>query len=52
VYERSNIKPNERFKGPAIIEDPTSTVLVLGSQVFNNDKFGNIIIRSRGDRND
>jgi len=52
VYERSNIKPNERFKGPAIIEDPTSTVLVLGSQVFSNDKFGNIIIRSRGDRND
>ncbi|MGC8618607.1 MAG: hydantoinase/oxoprolinase family protein [Thermoplasmata archaeon] len=48
VYDRRNIRPNTDFEGPAIIEDPTSTVLVLEGQVFSNDNFGNIIIRNGG----
>jgi len=35
---------NAKGRGPAIIEDPTSTIIVLKSQSFMSDKFGNIVI--------
>ena len=47
VYDRRNIPVNIRIDGPAIIEDPTSTALVLASQEFLNDNYGNVIIKNK-----
>ncbi|MGC8709900.1 MAG: hydantoinase/oxoprolinase family protein [Thermoplasmata archaeon] len=47
VYERSNLPVNHNVHGPAILEDPTSTVIVLENQIFLRDKYGNIIIKKR-----
>jgi N-methylhydantoinase A len=44
VYDRVKIPREVEGEGPAVIEDPTSTVLVLENQRFLRDKFGNIII--------
>ncbi len=44
VYDREKVPRDAEGKGPAVIEDPTSTVLVLENQRFLRDKFGNIII--------
>jgi N-methylhydantoinase A len=48
VYDRREMPVDIRTKGPAIIEDPTSTALVLTNQEFWNDKYGNIIIKNQG----
>lgn len=45
VYDRNLLPLNKKLNGPAILEDPTSTVLVLEDQHFERDKFGNIIIK-------
>jgi len=44
VIERAGMPRNTKIDGPVIIEDPTSTILVLKSQVLTSDKYGNIII--------
>ncbi len=44
VYDRVKIPRDVEGHGPAIIEDPTSTVLVLERQKFLRDKYGNIVI--------
>ncbi len=44
VYSRTKIPREAEGFGPAVIEDPTSTVLVLKNQKFLRDRFGNIII--------
>lgn len=44
VYNKPKIPKGARIAGPTIIEDPTSTVLVLEGQEAKCDKFGNIII--------
>jgi len=49
VYERALLPANSRLTGPAIIEDPTSTIIALAGQKVLIDKYGNIIIR-RGDK--
>jgi len=48
VYDRRIMPLDIKTKGPAIIEDPTSTVLILVDQEFWNDKYGNIIIKNGG----
>ncbi|MEM3489121.1 MAG: hydantoinase/oxoprolinase family protein [Nitrososphaerota archaeon] len=45
VYDRKYLPIDYRYRGPAVIEDPTSTVIVLKNQEFWSDKFGNVIIR-------
>jgi len=47
VFDRQKIPTGVTIGGPAILEDPTSTVLVLDFQEFVKDKYGNIIITSR-----
>jgi len=47
VYERKELPTDMIVKGPAIIEDPTSTILVLSAQEFYKDKYGNIIIKRK-----
>jgi N-methylhydantoinase A len=42
VYSKQKLSPRFRIDGPAIIEDPTSTILVLSSQKAIVDKYGNV----------
>ena len=44
VMDRDKLPIGTTIDGPMIIEDPTSTVLVLQSQKMQVDKYGNIII--------
>jgi N-methylhydantoinase A len=45
VYERKGLDLDIEIIGPSIIEDPTSTILILGKQKASLDKFGNVIVR-------
>jgi N-methylhydantoinase A len=47
VIDKVKIPRGIEFEGPAIIEDPTSTILMLGSQVASVDKYGNVVIMRR-----
>ena len=47
VFDRQKVPTGIKIDGPAILEDPTSTVLVLDNQEFVRDKYGNIIISRR-----
>ncbi|MEM0099590.1 hydantoinase/oxoprolinase family protein [Thermofilum sp.] len=47
IYDRNKLPVEKIVKGPAIIEDPTSTILVLENQEFMRDKLGNVIIYRR-----
>ncbi len=48
VYNKQKLSPRFKINGPAIIEDPTSTVLVLDTQKVSVDKYGNVIISESG----
>jgi len=45
VYDRTLLPSNSPVVGPAIIEDPTSTIIVLKGQKALIDRYGNIIMR-------
>jgi len=47
VYDKQRLSPGFSFDGPAIIEDPTSTILALKAQRVSVDKYGNVIISER-----
>jgi N-methylhydantoinase A len=47
VYDKQKLPTNLKLLGPAVIEDPTSTILVLMNQEFFKDKYGNLIIHKR-----
>jgi len=47
VYDKIKIPTEVTIEGPAVIEDPTSTILVLKGQKAFKDKYGNIIIIRR-----
>lgn len=42
VYNKQRLPPRYKIEGPAVIEDPTSTILVLTSQKAIVDKYGNV----------
>ncbi len=44
VYAKQRLSPLFRIGGPAIIEDPTSTILVLNMQQVSVDRYGNLIL--------
>ncbi|MFB0543851.1 MAG: hydantoinase/oxoprolinase family protein, partial [Candidatus Bathyarchaeia archaeon] len=48
VYDRTKLARGAGLEGPAILEDPTSTIIVLQGQTVEVDRFGNISIRSVG----
>lgn len=50
VYKRASMPQDERFSGPAIIEELTSTSYVLPSQSGVVDAYGNIILSFVKDR--
>ncbi len=47
VYDRTKMPCGVSFPGPALIEEPTTTTLVLGEQQFLVDDFGQLIISNR-----
>ena len=44
IYARNNIRINESFKGPAVIEESTATTVIPPNYSIIKDEFGNIII--------
>ncbi len=44
VYSRYDLKPNETFEGPAVIEEMESTVIIGRNSIIKIDEFKNIII--------
>lgn len=48
VYERSMLPPGAVLNGPLILEDPTSTTIVLKGQKLSVDEYGNLHIRKGG----
>ena len=49
VYDRALLEPSHRFKGPAIVEEWTSTVLIRPGQSLHVDSFGNMILEEETD---
>ena len=45
VYDRIKLAKGATISGPAILEDPTATILILHEQVAFVDRFGNTSIR-------
>jgi N-methylhydantoinase A len=45
VYNRTKLCKGTYLKGPAIMEDPTATIILPHNQVASIDSFGNILIR-------
>jgi len=48
VYDRAVLGRGAQLAGPAIVEQPDTTVLVPGGHVGEVDRFGNLIIRRKG----
>jgi N-methylhydantoinase A len=49
IYEREELLYGNAIKGPAIIEEPQHTTIVMPGQILNVDKWGNLIIDLRGE---
>ena len=47
IYDGSRLRPGMRFSGPAIVEDPASTVVVHRGNDAQVDGFGNVVIHLR-----
>jgi N-methylhydantoinase A len=45
VYERASLGRGDRLVGPAIVEQPDTTVLIPTGDVADVDRFGNLLIR-------
>jgi N-methylhydantoinase A len=45
VYDRASLGRGDRVAGPAIVEQPDTTVLVPDGDVADVDRFGNLIIK-------
>ena len=48
IYDGGRLAPGMRFSGPAIVEDPASTVVVHPGNEAQVDGFGNIVIQIHG----
>lgn len=48
VYARSKLPPNRPIPGPAIIEEMSSTSVILPGQTGIVDDFGNLVVNLRG----
>jgi N-methylhydantoinase A len=45
VYERESLGRGDRVAGPAIVEQPDTTVLVPAGEAATVDRFGNLLVR-------
>ena len=48
LVSRGDIKPGKRIKGPALLEDPTSTLLVPAGWSASRDENDNTILKRKG----
>jgi len=48
VFDRAALGRGARLEGPAIVEQPDTTVLVPGAHVGEVDRFGNLLLRREG----
>ena len=48
VFDRAALGRGARLEGPAIVEQPDTTVLVPGGHVGEVDRFGNLLLRREG----
>ena len=48
VFDRAGLGRGARLQGPAIVEQPDTTVLVPGGHVGEVDRFGNLLLRREG----
>ena len=46
VFDRAALGRNSRLVGPAIVEQPDTTVLIPGGHTAEVDRYGNLLIRS------
>jgi N-methylhydantoinase A len=46
VYEGTNLRSGHRIEGPALIDDPTTTVLVLEGFTCDVDRHGTFVLRA------
>ncbi|MFQ5662615.1 MAG: hydantoinase/oxoprolinase family protein [Terriglobia bacterium] len=46
VYDREKLGGGDRFKGPAIVEEWSSTIIILPGQSLEVDAYGNLIINT------
>ena len=49
IYDGTRLKPGMTFEGPAIVEDPGTTVVVHPGNKVEMDRFGNLLITLRPD---
>ena len=45
MYERASLGRGDRVVGPAIVEQPDTTVLVPSGDAATVDRFGNLLVR-------
>ena len=48
LYDRSRLRPNNRFEGPAIVEQFDSTTIIKPGQTVYVDEFFNMLIQVKG----
>ncbi|WP_285397243.1 hydantoinase/oxoprolinase family protein [Lysinibacillus sp. fls2-241-R2A-57] len=48
VYDQQKLVPGNVISGPAIVENPTSTVVISEKQSIEIDKYGNLIVEVEG----
>jgi N-methylhydantoinase A len=48
IYDGSLLEPGMRFTGPAIVEDPGDTIVVMPGMPCHVDEYGNIHIQTQG----
>jgi N-methylhydantoinase A len=48
VYERVRLPQNQMIKGPAVVEEKTSTTLIMPGDIFYVDRYSNLIIKPLG----
>ncbi len=49
IYERQGLLCGNRIEGPAIVEEPFHTAVVMPGQMLEVDKFGSLVIYCLGD---
>ena len=48
IYQRDKLRAGNTIRGPAIIEEPTSTTVLENDQICSVDQYGNLIITLNG----
>jgi len=44
IYDRAMLEPGAEFSGPAVVEEPATTIVILPAQRVTVDVYGNLHI--------